>query len=77
MSCPWKFTKQSSSWGEGFWLANEAVELHNQKRPSLSLSIKTPNHVHLQKNTSWKIWVKTCQLISGQLNAGIGYLEWI
>jgi transposase InsO family protein len=34
---------------QAFRLAKEAVELYNQKRPHLSLNMKTPNCVHLQK----------------------------
>ena len=34
---------------EAFTLAAEAVELYNQRRPHLSLNMKTPNNVHLQK----------------------------
>ncbi len=32
-----------------FSLASEAIELYNQKRPHLSLNMKTPDYVHLQK----------------------------
>ena len=34
---------------QAFRLAIEAINLYNQKRPHLSLSMKTPNCVHLQK----------------------------
>jgi len=34
---------------QAFTLAAEAVELYNQRRPHLSLNMKTPNNVHLQK----------------------------
>jgi len=34
---------------KAFTLAAEAVELYNQRRPHLSLNMKTPNNVHLQK----------------------------
>ena len=52
-------------------LVEEAVELYNQKRPHLSLNIKTPNCLHLQKIQTTignRDLFKTCQLISGQLN---------
>ena len=38
---------------QAFRLAREAVELYNQKRPHLSLNMKTPNYVHLQKNPGY------------------------
>ncbi len=34
---------------QAFSLAAEAVELYNKRRPHLSLNMKTPNNVHLQK----------------------------
>ena len=34
---------------QAFRLAQEAIELYNQKRPHLSLNMKTPDYVHLQK----------------------------
>lgn len=34
---------------QAFRLIEEAVELYNQRRPHLSLKMKTPNNVHLQK----------------------------
>ena len=34
---------------EAFQLVEEAVEIYNQRRPHLSLKMKTPNNVHLQK----------------------------
>jgi putative transposase len=34
---------------QAFRLVEEAVELYNQRRPHLSLKMKTPNSVHLQK----------------------------
>jgi putative transposase len=34
---------------QAFKLVEEAVELYNQRRPHLSLKMKTPNNVHLQK----------------------------
>lgn len=35
---------------QAFRLAQEAVELYNQKRPHLSLNMQTPNNVYLQKS---------------------------
>jgi transposase len=34
---------------QAFRLVEEAVQLYNQRRPHLSLKMKTPNSVHLQK----------------------------
>ncbi len=34
---------------QAFRLVEEAVELYNNRRPHLSLKMKTPNNVHLQK----------------------------
>ncbi len=35
---------------QAFRLADEAIYLHNNRRPHLSLKMKTPNQVHLQKS---------------------------
>lgn len=35
---------------QAYQLVAEAVEIYNQRRPHLSLSMKTPNNVHLQKS---------------------------
>ena len=34
---------------QAYQLVAEAVELYNHRRPHLSLNMKTPNKVHLQK----------------------------
>ena len=34
---------------QAFQLTEEAIELYNKRRPHLSLKMKTPNNVHLQK----------------------------
>ena len=41
--------RQLPSRQQAFLLAVESVELYNQERPHLSLKMKTPNDVHLQK----------------------------
>ena len=41
--------RQLPSRQQAFRLAEEAVELYNQRRPHLSLKMNTPNCVHLQK----------------------------
>ena len=41
--------RQMSSRQQAFQIVEEAVELYNQRRPHLSLKMKTPNNVHLQK----------------------------
>jgi transposase InsO family protein len=41
--------RQLPSRQQAFQLVEEAVELYNQRRPHLSLKMKTPNNVHLQK----------------------------
>mgnify|MGYP001791764886 CR=1 FL=1 len=41
--------RQLPSKQQAFQIVEEAVELYNQRRPHLSLKMKTPNNVHLQK----------------------------
>lgn len=38
---------------QAYQLAAEAVELYNNRRPHLTLNMKTPNKVHLQKNPGY------------------------